>query len=440
MRTRNEPLRIPIRVLLLHVVASVALALGCAASEPVGVVAPPEELAPIPLGPLGAHTMVFQKVLYRIPAGAVIGEARIGSRVVDEMRWESDKTQTFEFNVAVTDRLRSLGYEMRDAADALFEPNAQIQVRYELAAVMREVALDFDYERDYRTDGTGKGRGTADVRLELHLFDTLAKETVYVKSFAGYGEDSGREPSPITFAVVDAVVKATADPEFVALLSISDSPAVATGEAEARLAIASCRAPRSVRLPAEMAEVAESIVTVQVGKVWGAGVIISSEGWVLAAEHVVGDDNEIWVHLQSGLQLPATLVRKHRRLDLALLRLVGQGYPCSRPRVGQPEPRLGSDVFAVSSLDQRTGGRPTISRGVVSGFPEKAGIRFLQTDASVNAGSSGGPLFASDGTVAGIVVQKRLGPGVEGIALAVPMAEVIEGLSLEISSGAKRAP
>jgi S1-C subfamily serine protease len=440
MRTKNDPIRLSIRVLLLHAVVSAALGLGCAASEPARVAAPPEEVVPIPLGPLGSHTMVFQKVLYRIPGGAVIGEARIGSRVVDEMRWESQKTQSFEFNVAVTDRLRGLGYEMRDAADALFEPNARIQVRYELAAVMREVALDFDYERDFRTDGAGEGRGTADVRLELRLFDTLAKETVYVKSFTGYGEDFGREPRPITFAVVDAVAKATADPEFVTLLAISDSSAVATGGEEARLAIAHCGAPRSVQLPAEIDEVLESIVAIQVGKVWGAGVIVSPEGWVLAAEHVVGDDNEIWVHLQNGLQLPATLVRKDRRLDLALLRLVGRGYPCSRPRVGQPEPRLGSDVFAVSSLDERTGGRPTISRGVVSGFPEKAGIRFLQTDASVNAGSSGGPLVASDGSIAGIIVQKRLGPGVEGIALAVPMAAVVEGLSLELSSSAEREP
>jgi S1-C subfamily serine protease len=440
MRTRNDPIRVPIQALLLHVAASAALWLGCATSQPAPIVAPPEELVPIPLGNLGSHTMVFQKVLYRIPSGAVIGEARIGSRVVDEMRWESDKTQTFEFNVAVTDRLRSLGYEMRDAVDALFEPNARIQVRYELAAVMREVVLDFDYERDFRTDGAGEGRGTADVRLELRLFDTLAKETVYAKTFAGYGEDFGREPSPITFAVVDAVVKATADPEFVALLSISDSPAVTAGGERAPLAIASCRSPRSVRLPAEIDEVVESIVTIQVGKVWGAGVIVSSNGWVLAAEHVVGDDNEIWVHLQSGLQLPATLVRKNRQLDLALLRLVGQGYPCSSPGVGQSEPRIGSDVFAVSSLDERTGGRPTISRGVVSGFPEKAGLRFLQTDASVNAGSSGGPLFASDGTIVGIVVQKRLGLGVEGIALAVPMAEVVEGLSLEFSGEAAREP
>jgi len=108
--------------------------------------------------------------------------------------------------------------------------------------------------------------------------------------------------------------------------------------------------------------------------------------------------------------------------------------------VSEPEPSLGSDVFAVSSLEERTGGKPTISRGVVSGFPEKAGIRFLQTDASVNAGSSGGPLFTSDGRVAGIIVQKRRGPGVEGIGLAVPMAEVVEGLSLDLSSPATGEP
>ena len=92
---------------------------------------------------------------------------------------------------------------------------------------------------------------------------------------------------------------------------------------------------------------------------------------------------------------------------------------------------LGREVFAIN-LAIGENRSPTISRGVVSGYPEQEGRRFIQTDASVNPGSSGGPLFASDGTVAGITVAKFVGIGIEGLGLAVPMHDVIEYLSIRL--------
>jgi len=94
---------------------------------------------------------------------------------------------------------------------------------------------------------------------------------------------------------------------------------------------------------------------------------------------------------------------------------------------------LGSDVFAVNvSVDE--GGRPTVTRGVVSGFPVRDGQRLIQTDASINPGSSGGPLLASDGSVAGITVMKLVSRDVEGVGFAVPAAEAIRQLGVELRS------
>jgi S1-C subfamily serine protease len=415
-----------------------AILLACSTPGPRVPESVAPEPAPIPLGPAGSHPLIFQKVLYRIPTGQVLGEARAGRRVIDELRWGRSSTQTLDFNVAVTDRMRSLGYNMRDAADSLFEPAGVIHARYELAAVLHDVALDFAYPPSRKDGVSGVGIGKADVVVELQLFDALAKQTIYTRTFEGHGEDTGLKPNPIMDAVANAVARAAADPEFVAILS-RDSASEDPAENASRVQIAGCNAPVDLSLPEGMDQTLNSIVSIRVGQISGSGVILSAEGWVLSASHVVGDDNEIWVRLRAGIEVPATLVRNDKRLDLALLRLAGRGYPCSPPRLAQEPLTLGSDVFAVSSLHEPAG-RPTISRGVVSGYPEREGIRFIQTDASVNPGSSGGPLLSADGRIVGIVVQKAAGVGVEGIGLAIPIEEVVEGLSLEVSAPGPSPP
>ena len=108
----------------------------------------------IPLGRSGSHSILFQGVLFRIPSGTVLGEVRIGNRITDEMRWTRAKSQTTEFNVAITDRLRERGYQMKDASDAIFHPRRAVKTRYEMAAVLHRVELDFEYERSARAPTT----------------------------------------------------------------------------------------------------------------------------------------------------------------------------------------------------------------------------------------------------------------------------------------------
>ena len=98
---------------------------------------------------------------------------------------------------------------------------------------------------------------------------------------------------------------------------------------------------------------------------------------------------------------------------------------------------LGSDVFAINvAIGEEE--RPSVARGVVSGFPEKEGRRFIQTDASLNPGSSGGPLLATDGAIAGITVLKVVGRGIEGLGLAVPTPEALRQLGVEWSEVPER--
>jgi S1-C subfamily serine protease len=86
--------------------------------------------------------------------------------------------------------------------------------------------------------------------------------------------------------------------------------------------------------------------------------------------------------------------------------------------IAEESPRLGLQVFAIGAPS----GNLSISRGIVSSFREKNGIQYVQTDAAVNPGNSGGPLVDDDGLIVGIVVLKSSDQ--EGVGLAVTPAVI----------------
>lgn len=415
--------------LILHIFGCV-LFLACSQKTPAPV--QPESVPkPIPLGEHGSHALFFKNVSYRIPTGTILGEVRVGRDVIDEMRWTVARSRALDFNVSVTDGLRDLGYEMRDSADALFDPTGEVKIRYVMAAVLHTVELDFEYEKTRRRRNT-TGVGTADVEVEVQLFDAVANRTVYRRTFYGHGEDAGMKPNPIINAVVEAILKSTTDPAFVKLVSKRPDPAEGSITSISKLDLAACQRDESTVLPLDLPTALESVVEIQVGRVLGTGVIISPDGWILTAAHVVNDAPEIWVRFRNGAQVLAALERSDARFDVALIRVQGRSYPCSPIRLATEDLAIGSDVFTIN-LALGDDSKPAVARGVVSGFPELEGKRFIQTDASVNAGSSGGPVFAPDSSIAGITVLKAYGIGVEGIGFAVPIDDVIRYLSVGFS-------
>jgi serine protease Do len=418
------------RLLLIFSLSSCALFLACLRNEPVPV-EPVQEPRPILLGDLGSHPLIFRNVSYRIPTGTIIGEVRVRGDVIDEMRWTVARSKALDFNVSITDAMRDLGYNMRDSADALFDPTGEVKIRFAMAAILHSAAIDFEYEYSRRRRRRVEGIGTADVEVEVHLHDAVANKTVYKRTFSGHGEDEGMKPNPIIGAVVNATLKATTDPEFVRLVSKGPIQAEFAVSSVDQVELTACPGDESVSLPRDLPRILDAVIEIQVGRSMGTGVIVSPDGWIVTAAHVIGDAAEIWVRFPNGAQVPATLQESDTEFDVALLRIVGRDYPCSRIRTAADDLELGSDVFAVN-LALGENRSPTVTRGVVSGYPERQGKRFIQTDASLNPGSSGGPLFASDGTIAGITVRKIMGVGIEGLGFAVPIHDVVHHLSVGI--------
>ncbi len=157
----------------------------------------------------------------------------------------------------------------------------------------------------------------------------------------------------------------------------------------------------------------------------GSGFIVSPDGYVLTNAHVVSDASEVTVKLTDRREFAAKVVGVDKRSDVALIKIPASGLPTVR--FGDPAHiRPGQWAIAIGSP---FGFENSVTAGVVSAvgrpLPDDSGssfVTFIQTDAAVNPGNSGGPLFNLEGQVIGINSQiySRTG-GYMGMSFAIPI-------------------
>ncbi len=154
----------------------------------------------------------------------------------------------------------------------------------------------------------------------------------------------------------------------------------------------------------------------------GSGFIITKDGYLFSNYHVVKDAKKIMVFLSDGRKFEAKVVGVDPETDVALLKIDGKDLPVA-PLGNSDELEVGDFVVAIGnpfnlSWTYTTGIVSAIGRkGMVSGYQ-----RFIQTDAAVNPGNSGGPLLNIRGQVVGInaAIQSQTG-GYQGISFAIPI-------------------
>lgn len=164
----------------------------------------------------------------------------------------------------------------------------------------------------------------------------------------------------------------------------------------------------------------------------GSGFIISSDGFVLTNAHVLEGARTVTIGLKDRRQLKARVVGVDRPTDIALLKVDAEQLPVvqlgnsNRLKVGQWVLAIGSPF----GLEQ------TATQGIISALgrslPGDSYVPFIQTDAAVNPGNSGGPLFDLDGRVIGVNSQIYSNSGgYMGVSFAIPInvaMEVVEQL------------
>ncbi len=172
----------------------------------------------------------------------------------------------------------------------------------------------------------------------------------------------------------------------------------------------------------------------------GSGVIIDPSGVIVTNNHVVGDATDIKVALSDGRELPAKVLLKDERTDLAVLKVDDGGKPFPVLPVGNSDAlEVGDLVLAVGDP---FGVGQTVTSGIVSAVARtNLGINdfgfFIQTDAAINPGNSGGALVDMDGKLVGIntAIFSRSGGSI-GIGFAIP-SDMVRIVIAQAESGSK---
>jgi serine protease Do len=162
------------------------------------------------------------------------------------------------------------------------------------------------------------------------------------------------------------------------------------------------------------------------GMAQGSGFFISEDGYLVTNAHVVEDASEVTVAMDDGRELKAEVIGTDERTDLALLKVEGNGFRYIP--FAQDEPKVGQWVLAVGNPFGLGG---SVTAGIISAEGRDIGAgpydNFLQIDAPVNRGNSGGPTVNTRGEVVGVntAIFSPSGGNV-GIAFAIPAKNVQE--------------
>ncbi len=174
-----------------------------------------------------------------------------------------------------------------------------------------------------------------------------------------------------------------------------------------------------------------SVFIVTSGLSLGSGFAIG-ENCVVTNAHVIDDVDNVVLTAYSGESFPAYTVGYDADKDIAVLGVADASFPTLT--VADPDAlNTGDDVYAVGAPNSMA---YTLTKGVISAKEREVGkYKYIQTDAAVNEGNSGGPLLNDEGNVIGINTLKMSDS--EGIGLAIPMTavcEFVQSLGIELDA------
>lgn len=180
----------------------------------------------------------------------------------------------------------------------------------------------------------------------------------------------------------------------------------------------------------------------QVFTAFGSGVIISEDGYIITNNHVVQDAERLTVTLNDRREVPAVLVGNDPATDLAIIKIEADNLTYV-PFGNSDEAKVGEPVLAIGNPFNLTS---TVTAGIISAKARNVGIiensgglespieSFIQTDAAVNSGNSGGALVNAQAQLIGIITAIASGDGYyTGYSFAIP-----SNLAVKVASDLKK--
>lgn len=420
--------------------SGVLLAAGC--GYPPTEIKPVEVKQPIPI-PEGSNAkpITFTRVVFQIRRGEDLGRRLGGGNcraVRDRVNWDSDYLRLvglhqYDFPLVFIEAMKQANYPAVGKTDSLFDEESQSGALLKVAAIVDKLQVEPCFNRDDHYD-YNHASGTAALRVNWQVFDVIADRVVYKVTTEGFFHNEQSQTGGAERLVLDAfqaaAINLQADPGFNALV-MGKSGAVQSGAAG--LPIIRLRA--GAQPPASIPDAQAAVVSIRNATGQGSGFIISPDGYALTDQHVVGSARFVNVVLASGRELPAEVVRADTARDVALIKLGEANLPALRLRLDS-ELDVGEEVYAIGT-PLELGLANTVTHGVVSGYRDLNNFKFIQSDASIHHGNSGGPLVDRSAAVVGLselmYTPDRDEPGAP-IYLFTPITDVLRRLNVRIEA------
>jgi S1-C subfamily serine protease len=178
-----------------------------------------------------------------------------------------------------------------------------------------------------------------------------------------------------------------------------------------------------------------AVVTVETATGSGSGFFVSADT-VITNKHVVESETMVNLRSSGGGRVAARVESSSWDVDLAVLKvMVTNPAQVFLPLAVPTDVHQGEEVIAIGSP---IGLRNSVTRGIVSGMRQDAGVSLVQTDAAINPGNSGGPLIDRQGRVIGVNTWKVVSRGLESIGFAVSVYHARRMLGSEFAMNSDR--
>ncbi len=382
----------------------------------------------------------FDKLLAEFPSGKQIGEIKRGSSIT-KLTWEGfSRLGGDPIGLKTYDVLGSTGFNTpMSESNQLFstEKRARKSPRFLLGAKVTDLWVDMNkivigyYEEVYDS----KVRLT----VEWQVFDrTINQVVLRGSSAASIKQRFNGDPSDgvLVNAYGDALTAFIAQGKLFELIqsagtaSVSNLPSGDDTQTATKTSIPKVKIEQFESNPEMVQYATQAAVTIATDAGHGSGVLVSEDGYIITAAHVIEGVNRISVVFSNGVELDAKLISLDTQYDIALLDVPGNKYKALPIGVGLTT-GLGEEVYTIGTPGDLELGQ-SISKGILSGKRKHEEIVYIQTDVAVSPGNSGGPLLNNKGHIIGIIQRKLIGDGIEGVGFALPIETALKQLKLTV--------
>jgi len=403
-----------------------------AAEPPAG----PAKAATSPPSPVKeVKPVAFVRLVVRLPVGTpyAVYQAGFLCNTTKTQTWNGGQVDwnTPNFKEAFRTEFEAAGLKLEGDPNNLFETQTS-SADYAIAGVVTVLDEHLCFPHGSVGADSEKQRGSVAMTIDWQLYSRLQKQVLATVRTSGSYQVTTEQPGgasvTVTKAFAENVRQLAGSPEIRTILAgaprAESQLVVATPQPPIVLAGAAAAGVRNVD------GAVSSVVLIRTGGGEGSGVLVSRDGYILTAGHVVGDATTVKVRWSDGTESLGDVVRVARGRDVALIKTESRG----RAPLGlrRDAPQVGDTVFAIGALYGQTF-QSSVTRGVVSAERVFDGYAYLQSDVTVAPGASGGPLLDAQGRVVALTVKGLAPHGAPaGVNLFVPASDAIQFLSLEL--------